>query len=206
VALCPDTGERGAVRAVEKAADALRRAEVPVPAGRPLRLTFSAGVVQVEHDELAEAVAQADALLYLAKASGRDRVVGGSDRVAPPRRRILLAEDDDLFATLLEHGFDANGFELVRFRTGAELLAHAPDSHASLVLLDVRLPDVDGFEVLSTLRRHPSTGAIPILMLTAMGSEQDVVRGFELGADDYVLKPFSPVELLARVRRLLRKR
>jgi DNA-binding response OmpR family regulator len=80
-------------------------------------------------------------------------------------------------------------------------LAETPD----LVILDVKMPGMDGFEVLERLRRTPAYRAIPIIMLTSMGSEADVVRGFSLGADDYILKPFSPTELSARVRRLLRR-
>jgi DNA-binding response OmpR family regulator len=74
-----------------------------------------------------------------------------------------------------------------------------------MVILDVKMPGMDGFEVLERLRRTPAFSAVPIIMLTSMGSEADVVRGFQLGADDYVLKPFSPVELSARVWRLLRR-
>ena len=80
-------------------------------------------------------------------------------------------------------------------------LAEIPD----LVILDVKMPGMDGFEVLERLRRTPAYRTVPIIMLTSMGSEADVVRGFRLGADDYILKPFSPTELSARVRRLLRR-
>ena len=74
-----------------------------------------------------------------------------------------------------------------------------------LVILDVKMPGLDGFEVLERLRGDARFAKTPILMLTSMGQEADVVRGFGLGADDYVLKPFSPVELAARVRRLLKR-
>jgi two-component system OmpR family response regulator/two-component system alkaline phosphatase synthesis response regulator PhoP len=79
------------------------------------------------------------------------------------------------------------------------------DAHPTLVLLDVKMPGMDGFEVLERLRKTPSYVDVPIVMLTSMGSEADVVRGFRLGADDYMLKPFSPTELVARLRRLLRR-
>ena len=73
------------------------------------------------------------------------------------------------------------------------------------MILDVKMPGLDGFEVLERLRKSPRYANIPIIMLTSMGQEADVVRGFRLGADDYILKPFSPTELSARVRRLLRR-
>jgi DNA-binding response OmpR family regulator len=80
-------------------------------------------------------------------------------------------------------------------------LARRPD----LVILDVKMPGLDGFEVLERLRRSADFATTPIIMLTSMGQEADVVRGFRLGADDYILKPFSPTELSARVRRLLKR-
>ena len=72
-----------------------------------------------------------------------------------------------------------------------------------MAILDVKMPEMDGFELLDRLRKVPNYYEIPIMMLTSMGREEDIARGFELGADDYMVKPFSPVEVLARVRRLL---
>jgi DNA-binding response OmpR family regulator len=79
------------------------------------------------------------------------------------------------------------------------------DPGISLVILDVLLPEMDGFELLSRIRERRIMSAVPVIVLTVMGSEEDIVRGLALGADDYVVKPFSPTELLARVHRLLKR-
>jgi two-component system phosphate regulon response regulator PhoB len=103
------------------------------------------------------------------------------------------------------HRLEKEAFEVLRFDNGNDAYRGALKRTPALVILDVKMPGMDGFEVLERLRKTPSYAAVPIMMLTGMGSEADVVRGFELGADDYLLKPFSPTELLARIRRLVRR-
>jgi DNA-binding response OmpR family regulator len=88
---------------------------------------------------------------------------------------------------------------------GKQALESARALKPSAIILDVNMPYIDGFEVLSTLRNDPETADIPIVMLTSVQQESDIVRGFGLGADDYIVKPFNPMELLARIRRLVRK-
>ena len=88
---------------------------------------------------------------------------------------------------------------------GKQALESARALKPSAIILDVNMPYIDGFEVLSTLRNDPETADVPIVMLTSVQQESDIVRGFGLGADDYVVKPFNPMELLARIRRLVRK-
>ncbi|MBI4786943.1 MAG: response regulator transcription factor [Chloroflexi bacterium] len=119
----------------------------------------------------------------------------------PPR--ILLVEDDEAIAEPLSFGLQNEGFCILRAGNGAQALALARDERPDVVLLDVMLPDVDGFTVCRTLRRASTA---PILMLTARGQELDRVMGLELGADDYIVKPFSFRELLARIRAILRRR
>ena len=92
------------------------------------------------------------------------------------------------------------------FLNGAEAFEWASEADFDLAILDVKVPGMDGFELLERLREIERLSDVPIIMLTGMGSETDVIRGLELGADDYMLKPFSPSELLARVRRLLHAR
>jgi len=133
---------------------------------------------------------------------GRDRIV--TDDVQPSSvPRVLVAEDDEISATLLLHRLQKEGLDVVRFDDGEEAYEAAQRDVPDLVILDVKMPGMDGFEVLERLRGSAAFSSVPIIMLTSMGREADVVRGFELGADDYILKPFSPVELAARVRRLL---
>ncbi len=112
---------------------------------------------------------------------------------------LLVVEDDDAIAAPLCEGLEREGFRVARARSGAEALAaETPD----LVLLDLGLPDLDGVEVCRRLRAR---GAVPIIVVTARGEEEDRVRGLELGADDYVVKPFGFRELLARVRAVTRR-
>jgi DNA-binding response OmpR family regulator len=97
------------------------------------------------------------------------------------------------------------GLEVVRFANGLEALLAAQKMQSSLVILDVNMPGMEGFEVLERLRALPAYRQVPIVMVTSRGSESDIVKGFGLGADDYIVKPFSPPELSARVQRLLRR-
>ncbi len=126
---------------------------------------------------------------------------------ALPRRegpaRVAVVEDDQVTAALVQHRLKKEGFEISLFADGSDALGAIQAGDFDLVILDVKVPGMDGFELLERLRADPRNEATPIMMLTAMGSEMDVVRGLDLGANDYVLKPFSPSELVARVRRQL---
>ncbi len=121
----------------------------------------------------------------------------------PPPPQLLLVEDDETIAEPLRFGLESEGFRVLHAVTGTEGLELARVHKPDLILLDVMLPGMDGFQVVRTLRAESS---IPILMLTARGQELDRVMGLELGADDYLVKPFSFRELVARVRALLRRR
>jgi DNA-binding response OmpR family regulator len=113
--------------------------------------------------------------------------------------RVLLVEDEDSIAEPLSEGLRREGYDVVRAATGNDALAAAP---ADLVLLDIRLPDVDGYTVCRELRARSS---VPIIMVTAKGEEIDRVVGLELGADDYIVKPFGLRELIARIRAVSRR-
>ncbi|MBI4299664.1 MAG: response regulator transcription factor [Chloroflexi bacterium] len=117
-------------------------------------------------------------------------------------KTILLVEDDENLAEALRYNLEREGHRVETAVDGERGLETARHSHADLVILDVMLPKLDGFEVCRILRRESD---VPILMLTAKGEEIDRVVGLELGADDYVIKPFSMRELMARVRAMLRR-
>ncbi len=120
--------------------------------------------------------------------------------------RILVIEDDPDIALSLRHKLERDGsFEVETAGDGAAGLRLALDRPPDLVLLDVNLPGMDGFEVCRHLRKEPATASTPVIMLTARIGETDRVAGLELGADDYITKPFSPKEALARVRAVLRR-
>jgi len=119
--------------------------------------------------------------------------------------RILLVEDDAALSELLTYHLEREEFEVSRTANGEEALLLAQESPPDLVLLDWMIEGVSGIEVCRRLRRAPATANVPIIMLTARGEEADRVRGLETGADDYVTKPFSPRELVARVGAVLRR-
>src|SRR5712692_4547805 len=119
--------------------------------------------------------------------------------------RVLIVEDEADIRDLLAFHLEREGYQVSKSRTGADALRYVKASPPDLILLDIMLPEVDGLEVCRRLRREPATAALPIVMLTAKGDEVDRVLGLELGADDYIVKPFSPKELLARVRAVLRR-
>ena len=122
-----------------------------------------------------------------------------------PRARMLLVEDDSSLAELLVWHFSRENFEVQHTIDGEEALLLAKETPPDIVLLDWMVEGLSGIEVCRRLRRTPATQNVPIIMLTARGEEEDRVRGLETGADDYVTKPFSPRELVARVGAVLRR-
>jgi DNA-binding response OmpR family regulator len=127
---------------------------------------------------------------------------------APPsgavRSRIFVVEDDEDIARLIRHNLEAAGYDVQTFVNGATVLAYAHREQPSLFLLDIMLPGTDGFDLCRQIRQSESLAKIPIIFLTAKANEADRVKGLELGGDDYIIKPFSPRELVARVRTVLR--
>jgi DNA-binding response OmpR family regulator len=120
--------------------------------------------------------------------------------------KILVVDDEPDAVELIAFHLQAAGHEVVTAADGEEALARAKTTMPDLIVLDLMLPEVDGFEVCKILRRDPSTAGIPVIMLTAKSAEIDRVLGLELGADDYLTKPFSPRELVLRVKNLLNRR
>ena len=122
----------------------------------------------------------------------------------PFRPVIFVVEDEEDIARLISHNLQAAGFEVQSFVSGASVLTEAVREMPALFLLDVMLPGTDGFELCRYIRQTPALSATPIIFLTAKTSESDRVKGLELGGDDYITKPFSPRELVARIRTVLR--
>ncbi len=120
--------------------------------------------------------------------------------------RILVVEDDPDIAELIAHYLEKAGHEVTRMASGATVMPHLRGAGADLVILDLMLPGMDGLLVCRAMRSDRSTASVPVIMLTARGEEADRIAGLELGADDYVTKPFSPKELVARVAARLRRR
>lgn len=118
---------------------------------------------------------------------------------------IYYVEDDKNIRELVVYTLVQSGFEAKGFECGGELLAECKTTRPDLIMLDIMLPDEDGLQLLRALRSSPDTGALPIMMVTARDSEYDKVKGLDAGADDYIAKPFGMMELVARVRALLRR-
>ncbi|WP_313668356.1 phosphate regulon transcriptional regulator PhoB [Sandarakinorhabdus sp.] len=121
------------------------------------------------------------------------------------RAKILLVEDDASLVELVTYNLEKEGFDVVRTGDGEEALTLAEEEKPDLVILDWMIANLSGIEVCRRLRRAPATANLPIVMLTARGDEADRIRGLETGADDYMTKPFSPRELVARIRAVLRR-
>jgi two-component system, OmpR family, alkaline phosphatase synthesis response regulator PhoP len=121
------------------------------------------------------------------------------------RTRILVVDDEPDILALLQYNLSKAQYDVVGVASGEEALAQVRTTPPGLIVLDLMLPGVDGLEVCKALKGHVRTAAIPIVILTARGEEADIVAGLELGADDYLTKPFSPRVLLARIRAVLRR-
>jgi len=122
-----------------------------------------------------------------------------------PRTSILIVEDDDAIAQVLRFMLERQAYHVTHMADGRAASTHiASSAPPDLVLLDVMLPYVDGFALMAQIRAQPAWRDVPVLMLTAKNAEADTVRGLDAGANDFVVKPFQPQELLARVKRFLK--
>ena len=123
-----------------------------------------------------------------------------------PNERILIVDDEEDILELLKYNLSREGYKVSCAASGEETLRAVRSGIPDLIVLDLMLPGIDGLDVARQLKNDPKTRDVPIVMLTAKGEEADIVTGLELGADDYITKPFSPRVLLARVRAVLRRR
>lgn len=120
-------------------------------------------------------------------------------------KKIVLAEDEPQIARLIEFKLKKEGYEVTWKENGEEALKAIKADKPDLILLDIMMPVMDGYEVLRRLKEDENLKSIPVIMLTARAQERDVVKGIDMGAEDYITKPFHPAELLARVKRILGK-
>ncbi len=187
-------------RVIDRARTRLRNQQHPTVEGA--LVSFSAGIVSDDGRGLSDAYHRAHRFALDANMEGGDRVMSG--RVVRRAGRVLLAEDDTLTAALVIHRLEREGFEVVHESDGKSALDSAVSEQFAVIILDVEMPGMNGFDILERLRSMRSLDETPIVMLTAAGGEREVVRGFDLGANDYITKPFSPAELTARLKRFVK--
>lgn len=137
--------------------------------------------------------------------AARTRRSAPQDSPEAGRGHVLVVEDEADLRELLRYSLEREGYRVSMFASGEKALEHALGEAPDLILLDLMLPGLDGLTVCTELRRAPQTASVPIIMLTAKGEETDIVVGLQVGADDYVTKPFSPRVLLARISAVLRR-
>lgn len=125
--------------------------------------------------------------------------------MAENKKRIMVIEDDTDIRELIEYNLTKSGFEVFQGGDGESAMTLALRTNPDLIVLDIMLPGMSGLKVCQMLRDEPKTAKVPIIILSAKGEESDIVTGLELGADDYVTKPFSPKELTARVKAVLKR-
>ncbi|MFT6072890.1 MAG: two-component system phosphate regulon response regulator PhoB [Alphaproteobacteria bacterium] len=121
------------------------------------------------------------------------------------KNRILIAEDEDALRTLLKYNLEKEGYDVIEAADGDEAIQHLNERLPDVLLVDWMMPGASGIEVCRHIRQKPESRGLPIIMLTARGEESDRIRGLDMGADDYLIKPFAITELLARVRAVMRR-
>lgn len=126
--------------------------------------------------------------------------------VGMAREKILIVDDEEDILEIIRFHLEKEGYGLACVTSGEEALERARSMHPDLILLDLMLPGIDGLSICRALKNDPRTAEIPIMMLTAKGEDADIVLGLELGAEDYITKPFSPRVLLARIKTVLRRK
>jgi len=122
------------------------------------------------------------------------------------KEHVLVVEDDEDIQELIIYNLSKEGFRVTGVLSGEDALRKARSEHFDVIVLDIMLPGMDGLDVCKALKKDDKTQFVPVIMLTAKGEESDVVTGLELGADDYIVKPFSPKILIARIRTILRRK
>lgn len=205
VVLHPGTDTSGATLAIERALQLFREERVPVKEGETVQASFSAGVVEVTTGmSVQEAISAADKLLYLAKAAGSNRVISETIKVEGLAKTVLLIEDDRQTALLVTKFLEKDGMEVIHCEDGVEALERSPEISCSLIILDILMPRMNGLKVLEQLRKKSFLANVPIVMLTGLDSEDVIEQAFELGANDYITKPFSSNEFTSRIRQLMK--
>ena len=194
----------GAIAAFQKVQSALKKKSITTSEGKSLKVTFTAGIAELtEGSTVKDVVVKASQLLRHSRSVGHVGFIATRSITASSLGRVIIAEDDDLTASVVRHRLELDGYNVEHFRDGASALKASKHGNISLFILDAKIPVMNGFELIENIREDKNFNNVPIVMLSPPAREGDVVRAFELGADEYITKPFSPVELKARIDRLM---
>jgi len=175
-----------------------------IPEAKSDIVELSVGLAEISVAEtLNEALIVAERYLLAAKSVSGEKIIHSQLQTTFPDKKILIVDDDPVISGMIQFRLLREGFKTVVSGNGVEGWRDAIKYEPDLITLDIKMPMMDGFELLKKLRNDARFSNTPILLLTTQGNEKDVTRGFELGASDYMVKPFSPSELLVRIRRLM---
>jgi diguanylate cyclase (GGDEF)-like protein len=206
VLLLPQTSVQGVLAALQRCQQRLEK-EAPIPTSAPANMpVFRAGITNVKPQSgFEDAFNEAFQHLRRSWEPGAASIQYEAEELkAPSRFHILLLDDDPIVQEMLRFIFSREGYEVTQMSSGHNILEVLDENPVSLLVLDVKMPGMDGFEVLKMIRSRRDFDELPIVMLTSMKGEDDVALGFDLGASDYLYKPFSPTELMIRVKRFLK--
>ena len=206
-ALFPGEDQFGGARAVEKLVTAVRNENFRDKAGHSVRVTLSAGVTPVVADTAIDnAMSDADRFLFQAAAAGGDQVTSSQSPTPARTERVLLLIADEITARVMEHLLERDGFKVTRIpQVDGPVTSELGSQKLHLVVIDQNVPSRGGLDVLKELRSLPEYNRTPIVMLLDRNSEGGMAHSLELGANDYVMRPFSPFTFIRRMRRLLRR-
>lgn len=194
VVLIPQTSQQEVLEYLR--ALVLHYQESPIFAPFQFQVAFQA----VNTDSLEQQIAQIDQLFFLPES---EPAIFMKQPLSEKKPSILLADDDPLIASIICFRLAQAGYEVQHLTSGDKVLPSLQESLVKLVILDIKMPGLDGFSVLKQLRQYYTSAELPIMMLTSLGNEQHIVEGFRLGTNEYLTKPFSPDELLSRIQRLI---
>lgn len=206
IIIMPDTTEDNAYTVIDRLRQSFGGQSIPV-GGENLYATFSAGIRQVQDKEESaeQLISDADKAMYHAKISGRNRVVTYGKEMLNQKlkKTLLIVDDENIILKLLRDRLTNIGYNVITAKDGKSAITLAADTHPDAILLDIILPDIDGFEVCRQIKENTLTHSSKIIMLSKVKQKKSIVKGLYSGADDYLTKPFSMEELEARIMRVL---
>lgn len=208
VLMLPYTSLKGSLIALERCQQRLSKDNPITTDSNDDVPLFQAGVITVQNGMLyEEALLKSYQHLKYADKSGEASGIyfDPKEVEAGQNSHILLLDDDPVVQEMLRYIFSREGYQVTQMTNGSNIIEMLEKESVSLIILDVKMPGIDGFEVLEMIRSRRKYDSLPIVMLTSLKSEADIAKGFDLGADDYLYKPFSPSELVIRTRRFLKK-